>query len=293
MFASAAAAQREADAILASAKHPSGGKLVGVQVRLGDKVSGRLSSLSEPTTFAYYRTAMEQISAMLIHRGARGHHLCRDCGRHQGRQRRRYCCREGESHRRFWTPPRLLLDGKQSLRRPGRASPLRRARHRPKHVWLVGGVPRQLAARACCRAASPLQPTMSTAARPTMTARQNWAFDRMSTTRAIGDCSTMTAQCIFGKIDRRVSGDWRRDPRCWRGHRPTAAASAAAAISTQATSTQAGGVVALRPAPAALLLPSHRRLMPRLLSAAVSELVAELQRSPQPGDVRHRSSALG
>ena len=72
VFAPAAAAQREADAILASAKHPSGGKLVGVQVRLGDKVSGRLSSLSEPTTFAYYRTAMEQISAMLIHRGAAG-----------------------------------------------------------------------------------------------------------------------------------------------------------------------------------------------------------------------------
>ena len=72
-FASPAAAQREADGILASIrrKMPSGGKVIGVQVRLGDRVgSGTQAETTAATSWAYYRTAMDKLRATLMSQGA-------------------------------------------------------------------------------------------------------------------------------------------------------------------------------------------------------------------------------
>ena len=68
VFATPAAVQREADSFLASARRglPADGKLIGVQVRLGDKVTeGHYASVYAATGWRYYRTAMRRLSATL------------------------------------------------------------------------------------------------------------------------------------------------------------------------------------------------------------------------------------
>ena len=78
LFASTAPAQREADALLASVRRQlphadvAAWKLVGVQVRLGDKVQGKYAELYAATSWGYYRTAMLELGAMLRQRGAAG-----------------------------------------------------------------------------------------------------------------------------------------------------------------------------------------------------------------------------
>ena len=63
----AAATQRNADSILAAARNslPASGRLVGVQVRLGDKVRGPLQRFYAQTDWEYYRVAMRFIARKL------------------------------------------------------------------------------------------------------------------------------------------------------------------------------------------------------------------------------------
>lgn len=66
-------AQRKADVILASARrNVRSGILIGVQVRLGDKVRGQLARFYASTTWNYYRKAMMYLAQKLGHRGGPG-----------------------------------------------------------------------------------------------------------------------------------------------------------------------------------------------------------------------------
>ena len=73
LFATPAAGRQEAEAILAAARRDLSkrGKLIGVQVRLGDKDrDGEYAAIYADTTWDYYRTAMLELSALLRSRGA-------------------------------------------------------------------------------------------------------------------------------------------------------------------------------------------------------------------------------
>ena len=78
IFVTSLAVQREADGILSSVRRglprERGWKIVGVQVRLGDKAvgTGKYGDLFASTSWDYYRTAMHGLSSMLQHRGAPG-----------------------------------------------------------------------------------------------------------------------------------------------------------------------------------------------------------------------------
>lgn len=62
-----AATRAAADAVLTSARHglPPGTRLVGVQVRLGDKIKGFSDHFYAPTGFGYYRMAMAYLANAL------------------------------------------------------------------------------------------------------------------------------------------------------------------------------------------------------------------------------------
>ena len=66
-FAPAAATQKAAESVIASARDRAGphALLVGVQVRLGDKVRGPLASFYASTAWSYYRRGMEYLARHL------------------------------------------------------------------------------------------------------------------------------------------------------------------------------------------------------------------------------------
>ena len=77
IFRASSAVQREADDYLRSirrqltANHPRGVRIVGVQVRLGDKsADGLFSGLYARTSWDYYRVAMDSLRHVLIGQGA-------------------------------------------------------------------------------------------------------------------------------------------------------------------------------------------------------------------------------
>lgn len=78
VFLSKQQVQREADSMVASIRRElprsTHGlwKLVGVQVRLGDKVQGKWRDIYAETSWDYYRVAMRELATMLRRRGAIG-----------------------------------------------------------------------------------------------------------------------------------------------------------------------------------------------------------------------------
>ena len=79
-LAAAAPTQREAEAVLARIRRSMptiangiGYKLIGVQVRLGDKArEGYFQSVYAPISWEYYRTAMRELSRKFMGAGASG-----------------------------------------------------------------------------------------------------------------------------------------------------------------------------------------------------------------------------